>query len=417
MDVTRLANLVERLAAEECGSANALHLTANENVLSRLASRFVAGALYGRYHLGHANKREIARYATTFSDLLLRSLSSVHELEQQALQASRRLFGAAYSDFRPLSGVHAIISTLSALTSPGEIVYCLRSTEAGHFATSQIITRLGRQCRYLPWNNEASDLDLDRTKEAFAQVPPHAIYLDHSGSLFSLDVKGLRALVSEDVVIIYDGSHPLGLIAGRMFENPLEKGADVLQGSTHKTFPGPQKAVVLTNSTQLWQRFGQTMDSFVSSQHSGDTIALYISMLEMEVFAQQYAAQVLKNSAALARSLSKRGFKVFTRNGEFPTSHQVLLLGFEGRENLLSAQKLLDCGISVNSKTALGKSIIRIGVQESTRKGMKEAQMDRIAGLIARALIEGEESHHIRGEIDDLLRHHQGIEFSFDNML
>jgi glycine/serine hydroxymethyltransferase len=66
---------------------------------------------------------------------------------------------------------------------------------------------------------------------------------------------------------------------------------------------------------------------------------------------------------------------------------------------------------------ALGKSIIRIGVQESTRKGMKEAQMDRIADLIARALIEGEESHHIRGEIDDLLRHHQDIEFSFDNML
>jgi glycine/serine hydroxymethyltransferase len=416
MEAEKFASLLKRLSMEECASANTLHLTANENVLSHAASAFVAGSLYGRYHLGHANKREIARYATTFSDLLLKSLSSVHEVEHEALRASRELFGAAYADFRPLSGVHAIISTLSALTSPDDVVYCLRPSEAGHFATSQIINRLGRHCCYLPWNSDMSDLDLDETKNAFSQRPPDAIYLDHSGSLFPLNINGLRTIAGEEVLIIYDGSHPLGLIAGKSFGNPLEEGADVLQGSTHKTFPGPQKAIVMTRSADVWQRFGQTMDSFVSSQHSGDTIALCVSMLEMEIFACQYAAQIVKNSQALAESLAEKGFKIYARNGDFPISHQVLLLGFESGENLLSAQKLLECGISVNSKTALGKSIIRIGVQESTRRGMTEMQMSQIADIIARALIDREGSDGIRSDVSDLVRRHQNVEFSFDSM-
>ncbi|MGJ5134333.1 hypothetical protein [Bradyrhizobium sp. SSBR45G] len=412
----QLTRLVQRLVEEEHGSSSILHLTANENVLSRLASRFVAGALYGRYHLGHANKREIERFATTFSGLILRSLSSVHEMEQEALRASRVLFGAAYADFRPLSGVHAIIATLSALTSPGDTIYCLRPTEAGHFATANIIGRLGRHCSYLPWNNECSDLDLNQATELFKKVPPNAIYLDHSGSLFPLNIRGLRRLVGKETLIIYDGSHPMGLIAGRMFKNPLEDGADVLQGSTHKTFPGPQKAIVTMNSYELWQRFSRTMDSFVSSQHSGDTMALYLSMLEMEVFASEYAAQVLKNSSALARALQERGFRVFSRDGELPVSHQVLLMGFDSGEHLLGAQKLLDCGISVNSKTALGKSIIRIGVQESTRRGMKEPEMRRIADLFWDALAGIDSAHNIQRKVDDLLLRHQDIRYSFDNL-
>jgi glycine/serine hydroxymethyltransferase len=417
MNASLFKDLVGRIAAEESDSARTLHLTANENVLSKLAARFTSGPLYGRYHLGHANKREIARYGTSFLGLLLKSLPAVHELEQEALRASARIFGADYSDFRPLSGVHAIISTLAALTSVNDRIYCLHPGEGGHFATTEIIARLGRHCSYLPWDNAACNLDLTRLEDAFARHPPQCIYLDHSSAFFPLYLRELRALAGSRVTIVYDASHPLGLIAGKAFENPLEMGADVLQGNTHKSFPGPQKAMVMTKSPAIWRRIDETMNVFVSSQHSGDTLALYITTLEMEAFGQQYAGQIVKNSIALSAALAHRGFSIFRHGANVPASHQILLLGFEAGENLRAAQILLGCGISVNSKTALGRSAIRLGIQEVTRLGMRETEMDIVADFLSRALIQEQSADLVRRDVRDFVADYTSPGFSFDSVV
>lgn len=415
MVVAGFSDLLDRLAAEEKNNASTLHLTANENALSALATRLMSGPLYGRYHLGHANKREIAKYGTTFLGLVHKSLYAIHELEQAACRASANIFGARYSDFRPLSGVHAIIATLAALTSQNDNVYCLRPNEAGHFATADIIERLGRRCHYLPWNNEAADLDLEGIETAFLRYPPDCIYLDHSASLFPLSLKALRAICGDGVVIVYDASHPLGLIAGGAFPNPLELGADVLQGNTHKSFPGPQKALILTNSQQLWERLNKTLNTFVSSQHSGDTLALYITVLEMEAFGQEYARQVTSNARTLSCCLAERGFGVFPYRNGAACSHQFFLDGFAPEASILSAYKLLSCGISVNAKTALGRNVIRAGVQEVTRKGMKEREMAIISEFFERALRSKENPDAIRRDVAAFVGGFKRICFSFDS--
>lgn len=131
MDDGRFTDLIDRLSAQENESAKSIYLTANENALSALATKFLAGALYGRYNLGHGNKRDDARYAAEFSGLVFKSLPVTYEMEREAADACRRMFRAEFVDFRPLSGVHAIISTLAALTAQGDHLYCLRPDEGG----------------------------------------------------------------------------------------------------------------------------------------------------------------------------------------------------------------------------------------------------------------------------------------------
>jgi len=415
MEAALHSGLHQRLVAEEAESTKTLHLTANENVLSRTARIHLEGSLYGRYHLGHPDKRAIKGYGSSFLGLQLKSLPATHEMEKEACRVTAKLFGATYSDFRPLSGVHAIIVSLVALTSIEDNVYCLKPTDAGHFATADILRRLGRNPRYLPWDNEAADLDLDRVQELFMNVPPRCIYLDHSTSLFPLrNLRNLRDIVPTEVPIIYDASHPLGLIAGGAFANPLLLGADVLQGSTHKSFPGPQKGLILTNSQRAAERLETTMNSFVSSQHSGDTLALYTTMLEMEEYGKTYAAQIILNSQALGSSLASLGFQVFAPDKGATCSHQLVLVGFGVDENVLSAQKLLSCGISVNSKTSLGKPVIRLGVQEQTRRGMKGPEMEQIAVFFRRALKDAEEPGRLRAEVSAFVAHYQDVHYSFD---
>ncbi len=417
MTITAFSQIITKLTKEEQRSFETLHLTANENILSSTALQLITGPLYGRYHLGNGNKREFKRFGAEFLGLIFKSLPAVYELESQAQRATQQLFNAEYADLRTLSGVHAIISTIAALTKPGDLVYCLTPSEGGHFATTSIIQRLGRNCGYLPWDNARSDFDLDRIAVLFKQQAPDCIYLDHSNALFPLNLSKLRECAGSDVTIVYDGSHPLGLIAGGTFRNPLDDGCDVLQGNTHKSFPGPQKGIILTRSSTVWEKLTNTIDTFVSNQHSGDTLALYVTMLEMEEFGRKYAQRTVRNAQVLAESLKQYGFDVFGRDGTATESHQLLIQGYSGDQHVRAAMRLLECGISVNAKVTLGRKVIRLGVQEATRLGMTEVDMRQIGEFFNRILIWNEAAGSVRSDIADFKDGFDRVAFSFDKDL
>jgi glycine hydroxymethyltransferase len=417
MSIAPVSSLLSGLEHEAQASSKALHLTANENVLSKTATALITSSLYGRYHLGNANKRAFSGSATTFFGLMLKALPAVHELEKRAHAAAQRLFSAEYVDFRPLSGVHAIIATLAAITKPGDLVYCLDAGQGGHFATASILAGMGRRCAYLPWDDDRSALDLERTAAALRAKPANCIYLDHSNSLFPIDIAALRAVAGNDVVIVYDGSHPLGLIAGGAFSNPLHDGCDILQGSTHKTFPGPQKGLIMTSSERLAKKISDGLDTFVSNQHSGDVLALYLTMLEMEQSAKDYAEATVRNAVALAQFARANGFSVFSCEGSATRSHQVLIDGFSGDDHLWAASKLAECGVSVNAKRTLSRNVIRIGVQEVTRRGFLQSEMRTVSDLLHRAIVEKEPSDRIRSEVHALMARFPSVNYSFDNEL
>jgi glycine/serine hydroxymethyltransferase len=424
-----LGKLVNGVRIEQMRSSSVLHLTAYENQLSKLAQSFLQSNLSFRQHEGTFEDRHPC--GTSLDDdsadvirhgsFIFMGLPGVYALEREATDAAQSLFHAALSDFRPTSGLHAMVSTIAAATKPGHVIYTIDPINGGHSASRTLITQLGRQSKYIPWCDKTKSIDLDAFEKIIRTLPPNAIYFEHGTPLFPLPLRKVRKLVGPDVTIVYDASHTLGLIAGGQFQDPLREGCDILQGNTHKTFPGPQKALVnfkdWKNGVKIAQLFS---NGFISSQHTHHSIALYITVLEMKAFAKAYGEEMLKNAAALAGQLSKCGFSLASNGNEFTKSHQILIRGKKGNAdcNLYDeCRRLFACGISTNARIAFSEPVIRIGVQEVTRRGMKICEMEKIARFFKRALIDNENVDDLRKEVKYFNEQFKNIDYSFDDQM
>ena len=401
----------------DCKSVDTgLSLTANENVMSRLSSSMLSTALESRYHLGDDCG------STTLASkggLLYRRLTGVMALESAAREAALKMLSASHIDFRPLSGVHAMNTTLLSVTEPGDAIYSFSPAAGGHFATANILKRAARYSRYLPWDPANFDIDFSRLAEDIKENGrPKLVFLDHGATLFPLNIRKLRALVGAHALIAYDVSHTLGLIFGGEFQSPLRDGCDILQGNTHKSFPGPQKAMIAFRDQEIGAKVSKAMDDgLVSSQHTHHSAALYLAILEMEQYGRAYAQQMIKNAKALANELGAQGFSLISRKGESTNSHVVLINACGELPVRSACEQLMRAGISTNSRPFQGQDILRFGVQELTRRGMKEAEMTKIACLMARLLLKDEDAPSIKKEVFELRQRFNKVHFSFDDDL
>ncbi|MEH6478175.1 MAG: hypothetical protein V7727_20950, partial [Sneathiella sp.] len=178
---------------------------------------------------------------------------------QEAGEASlRRLGKAEYCNLRPLSGLHAMTVAMLALTDPGDTVLSLSPNFGGHYATGGLSKRLGRSSLYFDLL-ENGLLDESSLLNAIEVQRPRLVYVDQCHGLRPVDLTDIVRVVrsvSFDVLIHADVSHGLGLVLGGAIANPLDSGCDSYGGSTHKTFPGPQKGVLLTNCEEISLKFG-----------------------------------------------------------------------------------------------------------------------------------------------------------------
>lgn len=415
LEKSALLELVKGFRAEEQRSTETLHLTAYENRLSKFAHSFLSTPLSFRQHEGtlydHKSDEEVIRHGPfTFM-----GLPGLYAFEQQACEAARQLFHATVSDFRPTSGLHGLLCTIGAITKPGDIVYTIDPLNGGHSASRQMLTMLGRQSEYIPWSNTELSVDLDALADAIKKRPPQAIILEHGTPLFSLPLWDIRAIVGERVAMVYDGSHTLGLIAGERFQDPLREGCDVLQGNLHKTFPGPQKALINFKTREQGLAVSASISkAFISNQHAHHAMAAYITMLEMQAFAKEYASQMVVNAKTLATTLSRYGFELVSRNGDFTNSHQVLIRGKYVDD---WCPLLFACGISTNARDAFGHRVIRIGVQEITRRGMKKEEMKRIAMFLRDALLKRHDTERVKRDVVAFNTSFRDIHYSFDEIM
>jgi len=226
--------------------------------------------------------------------------------------------------------------------------------------------------------------------------------------------------------VVYDAAHVLGLIAGKQFQDPLREGADVMSGSTHKTLPGPQGGLIVSDhkgDTEEDKSFLRKLGFGVfpgvtSSYHLHHVAAKAIAFAEHLEFGESYAKQTIKNAQHLAQSLYEKGFKVFGEKLGFTKSHQVLLEIGPGKGK--EASKLLaDCGIITNMNTIpgdtdpLNPSGLRLGTPELTRIGMKEKDMEEIANFFQRALFKKENPKKIKKDIKEFRKDYQEVHYCF----
>lgn len=314
--------------------------------------------------------------------------------------------GARFVNIRPISGLSAMTIAFAGLTKGGDTVATFSPANGGHTITAALAGRLGVRLAHLPYLQEEFCIDISALPDFIARERVALIYLDQQHILFPHKVREMRAVIPPEVKIYYDGSHVLGLIFGKNFQNPLEEGATFLGGSTHKTIPGPHKAFISTNDEELYTRLLRSSAGFVSHDHGGDVAALAIVLEEMRGRWQEYASRVVKNAQYLARALAGRGFHLFAEKLGFTKSHQVWIDIEPHGEAFDAAMTLARCNIIVNTyklQAVTDRWALRLGVQEMTYLGATEEMMEILAGIFEKIFIARTYSEEkIRGQVAEI---------------
>ena len=180
----------------------------------------------------------------------------------------------------------------------------------------------------------------------------------------------------------------------------------MLLGSTHKTFFGPQGGIILADKEHGETVERKTAPAFVDNAHWNRIAALTLSLAEMKKYGTEYAEQIVRNARALGKALSEHGLPVVCPNIGYTRSHQVLLNYGSHKQGKIVARKLEEANIIVDCG-------VRVGVCEATRRGMKEEEMQKIAELIGRVAIDGEEPRRVKVEVMKFMEDFQNVEYCF----
>lgn len=357
--------------AQENRKKLCINLIASENIISDATNKLQSSLLSNRYILDDfPNNKGLFAIQKKLSALLC------------------EIFNAKYVNTAPLSGMNCMELIISSLSKRGDNIYIINPNDGGHSATQEICKLNGLNINFIPFNKNTNTLDIEKAKKSFKTNNPGLIYLDNTIICFYSDIRKLKKVANKyNALLVYDGSHVLGLISGKAFPNPLDDGVDILNGSTHKTFFGSQKGIILSNNEELMDRINSVSKNYISSVHTGSILSLYSASLEMKRFGKKYADQVIKNAKALAKTLDREGIKIPTKNCGFTDTHQVWI-DTESVDPWVAFKRLAACNINVNPIRipTIQKLGLRLGTAEVTRLGMKEKEMIIIGKFITDAL-------------------------------
>ncbi len=248
-------------------------------------------------------------------------------------------------------------------------------------------------------------LDQEKLAELTETHKPDLMVFGKSMFIYQEPIRFISDLVKDwenRPVIMFDMAHVLGLYGA--FQSPLDEGADLVTGSTHKTFFGPQRGLIAGNFPKgsrlrkLWLDIkSRAFPGSTSNHHLGTLLALLMAAYEMNEFKVDYQNQVRANAKAFARALKSRGVPVEGDEADgFTETHQVLIRVSAYGDGMDIARRLEDNNLVTNyqalpdDETFLEPSGIRMGVQEMTRFGMKEEDFDRLAEFISDVVVKNQ---------------------------
>jgi len=386
-DIARIEGIVAR--QNQWRLTETINLIASENVLSARARALLSSDFNHRYAEGHPG----ARY--------YEGTEHIDAIEREVRERLGRLFGYQRVEVRTISGTNANDVVFASLVKENDPVV-VNSLPVGGHISHQLIGGLGKYTRnilHFPRLPNGYQIDVAASKDFLREKKPRLVVFGKSLILFPEPVKEL-APVAHDLgsAVIYDGAHVLGLIAGKCFQDPVAEGADILMGSTHKTFPGPQRGVLMGNLPEdRWKSIDRmAFPGCLSNHHLMTLPPLLATTIEMEDFGRAYAAQVVANAKHFGRSLQKAGFEVECADLGFTESHQVAVnvrkYGGGGKvsETLTANDIIVNRNLLPHDppKQVTNPSGLRLGVQEMTRWGMKEPEMEEIARLMKSCVID-----------------------------
>lgn len=363
-----------------------IELIASENFTSRAVMEAMGSHLTNKYAEGYPG----ARYYG--------GCEYIDVVEQLAIDRAKALFGAEHANVQPHSGSQANVAVYLALLKPGDTILGMDLSHGGHLthgSKASISGKYFNACFY-GVDPETETIDYEKAMQAAGECKPKLIIAGASAYPRFIDFKKMREIADEvGAYLMVDMAHIGGLVAAGVHPSPVPY-ADVVTSTTHKTLRGPRGAIILCKD-ELKKKinsgvFPGTQGGPLMHIIAGKAVCFKEAMSEEF---RTYQKQVVKNAAVLADTLSKGGIRLVSGGTD---NHLMLAdtmtLGRTGME----VQELLDMAHITANKNAIPfdtqpvklTSGMRFGTPAVTTRGMKEAEMAEIGGMIVRLIKEGE---------------------------
>lgn len=380
-----------------------LQLIASENFTSPAVMEATGSVLTNKYSEGYPKKRYYGGNAV------------VDDVEQLAIDRVKDIFGAAHANVQPHAGANANMAVFLSMLNVGDTVMGMSLDHGGHLTHGSPVNASGKLYNFVSYELTDSDerIDMEQVRERAREHKPKMIIAGATAYPRIIDPEPFREIADEvGALLMFDAAHIAGLIAGGVHPNPMPF-VDVMTFTTHKTLRGPRGGCILST-----EEHAKAIDKAIFPGLQGGPLENHIGAKAVAFReAQQpefkdYAAQIVKNAAALAEALATRGFRLVSGG----TDNHLLLVDLRTFDEDLTgkeAQNVLDeAGITLNRNTIpddprspFVTSGIRIGTPAVTTQGMGESEMERIADLITRTLHHRDDAAAVaslRSEVADL---------------
>ena len=391
------------LAAEFERQTTGLQLIASENFTSPAVIRAMGSVLTNKYSEGYPGKRYYGGNMV------------IDDVESLALSRATSLFGADHANVQPHSGANANMSAYQALLQPGDTVLGLSLDHGGHLTHGSPVNASGLTYNFVAYKVTPGDerLDMDQVRDLAIEHHPKLIVAGTTSYPRRLEPEPFRQIADEvGSMLMFDAAHIAGLIAGGAAPDPVPF-CDIVTFTTHKTLRGPRGGTILCR-----QEHQKAIDKSVFPGWQGGPLEHVIAAKAIafreaaDATFSTYAHQIVANASALAAALAGEGFRLVSGG----TDNHLMVVDLRTFDEDLTGKfaqtKLDEAGITLNKNTVpddprspFVTSGLRIGTPSVTTQGMKEAEMTIIAGLIARALRERDNTEAIaavRKEVGEL---------------
>ena len=424
--ITRIASQVDTKAGadvqkwiEELAQENhrlhdieGINLNPATNILNPRAEKLLASGMGSRASLGHPGDK----YET--------GLGAIEQIEIITQELACEVFGSTYAEFRVPSGAIANLYAFMATTEPHDTIIAPPPSIGGHVTHhkggSAGLYRLNTISA--PVDQTGYTIDIDALRKLAHEVKPKLITVGGSLNLFHHPIAQVRAIADEvGAKVLFDAAHLCGMIAGKVWPQPLVEGAHLMTFSTYKSLGGPAGGLIVTNDDEIAQKLDAiAYPGLTANFDAAKTAALGITLQDWKSVGRDYAQMMVKTSQALAQHLQNLGVNIYANDKGFTTSHQFAILaapygGGQTAARRMGEAGLLACGIGLPVEQVEGDlNGLRIGTPEIVRIGMKVEHMQDLAEFIARSLDTSAEPKSIQREITEWRKQFSGVHYTVD---
>jgi len=392
---TQIFNLIEQEAQRQ---ENGIELIASENFTSKQVMEAMGSVLTNKYAEGLPGKRYYG------------GCEVVDEVEDLARERVKELFGAVWCNVQPHSGAQANMAVMLACLQPGDSILGFDLSHGGHLSHGSPVNLSGKYFKphFYGVEKETGVINYDTIEKQALEIKPKMIICGASAYSRDWDYVKFRAIADKvGAILLADISHPAGMIAKGLLNNPLPH-CHIVTTTTHKTLRGPRGGLIMMGQDfeNPWglktmkgvvRKMSSLLDSAVFPGTQGGPLE-HVIAAKAVAFGEcltdeygEYAKQVIKNAAVLAEEMIKHGFEIISGGTE---NHSMLIdLHSKDVTGKVAEAVLGQAEITVNKnmvpfddKSPFVTSGIRLGTAAITTRGCKEAEMVKIAAFINRAI-------------------------------